>query len=107
MNWGGSWGMPTYGEWKELMTKCTWEWTRQNGVRGSLVTGPNGNSIFLPVAGSRGYKSITETGSYGYYWSSSLSTGSPYYAHVIYFSDTIDDYPDYRYNGFSVRPVTD
>lgn len=65
-----------------------------------------GNSIFLPAAGSRGYTSITETGSYGY-WSSSLSTGSPYYAYVIYFSNTIDDYPDDRYNGFSVRPVTD
>ncbi len=51
-NWGG-WRMPTFQEWYELMTECTWESTTQNGVKGKLVTGPNGNSIFLPIGGCR------------------------------------------------------
>ena len=49
-NWGGSWRMPTLAEMKELINNCTWEWTTQNGVYGRKVTGPNGNSIFLPLA---------------------------------------------------------
>ena len=52
-NWGGNWRMPTFQEWYELMTECTWESTTLNGVKGKLVTGPNGNSIFLPIGGCR------------------------------------------------------
>ncbi|MBQ4621338.1 MAG: hypothetical protein IJB28_01640, partial [Bacteroidaceae bacterium] len=44
-NWGGSWRMPTLDEMEELLNKCTWTWTTQNGVKGRKVTGPNGNSI--------------------------------------------------------------
>ena len=47
-NWGGDWKMPTIAEMNELESKCTWEWIKQNGVRGYKVTGPNGNFIFLP-----------------------------------------------------------
>lgn len=51
--WGGNWRMPTRAEMEELVNKCTWTWTTHNGVKGQLVTGPNGNSIFLPDAGDR------------------------------------------------------
>ena len=47
-NWGGSWRMPTRNEVDELCEKCTWTWVKFNGVEGFKVTGPNGNSIFLP-----------------------------------------------------------
>ena len=53
---GGKWRMPTDTEWTELRTKCTWAWTDNysgTGVKGRVVTGTNGKSIFLPAAGSR------------------------------------------------------
>ena len=49
--WGGLWRIPTWKEWRELCEECTWEWTTQNDVCGMKVTGPNGNSIFLPASG--------------------------------------------------------
>ena len=68
-NWGSDWRMPTLDEMKELINQCTWEWTSVNGVNGRLVTGPNGNSIFLPAAGSRSGTSLSGAGSVGDYWS--------------------------------------
>lgn len=48
---GPSWRTPTDEEWSELWTLCDWQWTSINGKPGYLVTGTNGNSIFLPVTG--------------------------------------------------------
>ena len=49
--WGKSWRLPLYTEFEELINKCTWSATIRNDVYGALVTGPNGNSIFLPFGG--------------------------------------------------------
>lgn len=51
VNLGKNWRIPTIDEMNELKTKCTWQWTQKEGVNGYLVTGTNGNSIFLPAAG--------------------------------------------------------
>ena len=104
---GGSWRMPTDEEWTELRDNCTWTWTTQNGVDGSLVTSNvNGNSIFLPAAGYRVYTSLSSAGSYGYYWSSSLNTDKPFDAWEVYFdSNSVHRYSYYHYSGQSVRPV--
>ena len=105
---GGKWRMPTDAEWTELLTKCTWTWTTQNGVNGRKVTGPNGKSIFLPAAGYRGETYLSDAGSFGVYWSSSLYTVTPYYARRVFFnSDDAIREGDYRYGGFSVRPVSE
>lgn len=50
---GSPWRTPTAREWEELLSRCTWRWCKYpnaNGVKvkGYEVTGPNGNSIFLP-----------------------------------------------------------
>ena len=110
VNWGGNWRMPTKEEQDELRTECTWEWTTHNGVRGYKVTsnkaGYTDKSIFLPAAGYFDYKSLDYAGSYGYYWSSSLHTGSPVGAYRLYlYSSSIDWGISYRYYGQSVRPV--
>lgn len=109
-NWGSDWRMPTDTELGELMNKCTWTWTTQNGVYGYKVTGPNGNSIFLPSAGGFG-PSVSST-SYGYYWSSTTSkvnsTADQSY-HLCCSSSnntiqtTVKVIP--RNNGLRVRPV--
>ena len=108
VKWGGAWRMPTFDEFKELEDKCTWEWTTLNGVYGYQVTGPNGNSIFLPAAGDR-YDSEVYKCSLGYYWSSTLGSGDCSHAICLYFKSD-DDYVvwiyDYRYYGRTVRPVS-
>ena len=104
VNWGGSWRMPTDDELTELREQCKWRWTTHNGVQGYKVVGPNGNSIFLPAAGRMDEGTLYYAGSYGYYWSSSLSTGSPRYAYYVSFNSGGVDYW-WRYVGRSVRPV--
>ena len=106
VKWGGSWRMPTLDEIKELYNNCTWQWTTLNGVNGYRVTGPNGNSIFLPAAGWCNGTGVYYQGSYGYYWSSSLNSYYSYSACFLYFdSGYYYWHYDYRYSGRSVRPV--
>ena len=104
--WGGIWRMPTLDEFTELRTECIWEWTTQNGVNGQKVTGPNGNSIFLPAAGYRYDSSFSYAGSSGNYWSSSLYTSNSNRAYDVNFSS---NYVGWSYSsrcyGRSVRPV--
>ena len=52
-NMGGEWHIPTMEQAVELWQQCKWTESSQGGVNGALVTGPNGNSIFLPAAGFR------------------------------------------------------
>ena len=106
-NWGGSWRMPTKAEQDELRNNCTWTWTTQKGVKGYMVTSKkNSKSIFLPAAGSRYVSSLLNAGSYGYYWSSSLSTSNTSDAYCLYFDSSYVDWYFYdRYYGRSVRPV--
>ena len=106
VNWGGNWRMPTYDELNELKTKCTWTWTTQNGVYGQKVTGPNGNSLFLPAAGYRYDSSLNFAGSTGYFWSSSLYESDSYDAWLVNFgSGDVDWRNGGRCIGRSVRPV--
>lgn len=106
VKWGGSWRMPTNEQQKELREYCSWTWTKQNGVNGMLVTGPNGGTVFLPAAGIRWDDGLYDEGEYGYCWSSSLYPYYEYYAYFLYFnSDYWYWYYDYRYGGFSVRAV--
>lgn len=106
-NWGSPWRMPTLDEIKELLDKCTWSWTTQNGVNGYKVTGPNGNSIFLPAAGYRYETSLRGVGSRGTYWSATPYSDSNY----AYYLNFLDDYYDRecydRDRGFAVRPVSE
>ncbi len=107
-NWGSSWRMPTYAELKKLIEQCTWTWVTVIGVNGYRVTASNGNSIFFPAVGHCDGTGLNNVGSYGYYWSSSLSTDSDNYAQYLYFgSRGCYMYGFYRCLGRSVRPVTE
>lgn len=48
---GDGWRTPSVEEWEQMMDKCKVEEESLNGVKGFRVTGPNGNSIFFPLAG--------------------------------------------------------
>ena len=105
VKWGGSWRMPSLDQIQELLDICTRTWTQQNDVNGTLVTGPNGNSIFLPAAGYRMYDRLGDEGLFGSYWSSSVN--SDYVAAYVlsFYSSDWGCNEGIRYTGFSVRAV--
>ena len=103
--WGEDWRMPTQAEMQELMECCEWEWTLVNGVYGYKVSG-NGNSIFLPAAGSQYKDLFTSQGTQGCYMSSTLY-GGDYELEVCmgfnkknYYTINSD-----RCDGHTIRPV--
>ena len=109
VNWGGLWRTPTYEELEELRTLCTWEQVNQNGRYGFTVTGPNGNSIFLPTTGyyrnGTHYYSDGDDGSCNY-MSSTLYSSQDYNNYYLYARyTTVDWYSIERYLGMPVRPV--
>ncbi len=107
-NWGSTWRIPTGAEMVELKNNCTWEWTSQGGHNGYKVTGPNGNSIFLPAAGFLDGSLLYRLGGDGLYWSSTPYESNTHYAYYLYFysSNYVWGY-NCRYYGLSVRPVSD
>ena len=106
-NWGGNWRMPTKAEMQELRDRCNWEWITQNGVNGYKVTGPNGNSIFLPAAGYCFGSSVSRVQKRGEYWGSTPNGVDPSSAYQLYFNGVKRKVMSYgiRYYGQSVRPV--
>lgn len=105
MNWGRMWRIPTHDQLKELIDNCTWIWTRQNGVNGTLVTGPNGNNIFLPAAGWREGSSFFEGSTQGTYWSRTMNNSLS--ARELGFNSLNFDcgYIGSRHYGQSIRAV--
>lgn len=83
-NWGEGWRMPTAEEFDELYQNTTFIWTTLNGVEGRLLTGPNGNSIFMPATGFYLDGDLICTG-LGIYWSGSLQTVSQVSAWSLHF----------------------
>lgn len=106
--WGSPWRMPTEQEIIELVLNTNGMSTELNGVRGTMVTGRNGNSIFFPYAGKMIDTTLYDEGDFGYYYSSSLtkpitSDSGPYYYYVDDTQGTTSSV--YRYPGFTIRPV--
>ncbi len=106
VQWGPSWRMPTKAQQDELREYCTWTWTTQNGVNGYLVIGPNGNSIFLPVAGNSCEELPYNAESGGFYWSRTLNIEINQIAYFLYFdSENVRLSCHNRSFGFPVRAV--
>lgn len=72
VKWGGDWHIPTADQFGELEKQCKWERHKLRGVWGVKVTGPNGNSIFLPAAGFMHRRTVNEKGETCIYWSGDL-----------------------------------
>lgn len=109
VNWGGNWRMPTTAEFNELVNNCEWTWIDYNGVQGQKVTGPNGNSIFLPAAGVYSNNSVDNIGVQGIYWSGQWANINSMAACLLFQNGTPTPFlcPNVRYSGCTVRPVSD
>ena len=115
-SWGGQWRMPTLYEMQELIENCSWEWVSEHHYDDALseyvnpgykVTGPNGNSIYLPVSGYRESVECYHCGERGYYWTSTpYGDGSNNNAYCLEFgSEYVQIIPNLRYYGLNIRPV--
>lgn len=109
--WHGRWRLPLNSDFNELIERCLWQYIEPpSDLPGYLVTGPNGNSIFLPLGGflyNTHFFSIAER---GYYWSSSLSPAGindPKEWALVFDQFMVQIEPHSRLNGFLVRPVLD
>lgn len=104
----GSWlTMPTVEEFEELFNECKKEWVEQAGVAGYKLTGPNGNSIFLPAAGSRTQQTVSGQGINGLYLSGSINPADKQFALGYSFdrnSDRRTSTPVYQ--ALAIRPVS-
>lgn len=111
-HWRGAWKTPTKEQMLELKDKCKWETAIRCDVKGMKVTGPNGNSIFLPGAGYFEGNKCKYIG-YGYYFSATpfksrySKEDSTDQAWNLYFgvNGGVEVWGGFRELGYSIRPV--
>jgi hypothetical protein len=121
VNWGTYCRMPSKAEWQDLNSKC--EKGTNASYYGRTYVGTNGNSIFLPAGGFRINDSVNASPQEGYYWCRDLAYAPDYPNVFVFYSDYNSDATytrigfdneddaekraDYRYKGYSIRPVVD
>ena len=112
VNWGGDWHMPTEEQCRELFNSkyTTLQWAddyQGSGINGRLLTSvSNGNTLFIPAAGSGQGGLVDEVGDGGSFWSSSLYSEDAKHAWYLgYITYTAGVNYTYRYFGRSVRGV--
>lgn len=108
--WKGAWRLPTDTEILELRNECKWEWTQREGINGFLVTGPNGNSIFLPAGGFISGEKNDDVGRTCSYWGGTKSFIRNAHTILARYDEEDGDvmvkcWGDYRPIGRLVRPV--
>ena len=107
VKWGDGARMPTLEEVKELVNNCTFK-RGYNGVYGDYVTGPNGNSIFLPFGGRRSGDYLSFDSSMGFFWTGTFDNTDSSNDYAYYLGSNGGDagwYGHPRSFGQSVRPV--
>ena len=82
VHWGDGWRTPSIAEARELNKLCLWQLHEEAGNKWFVVTGPNGNSIIMPLCGIYGDDVEDENGHFqygpmhlnyaGFYWTSSI-----------------------------------
>ena len=107
VKWGGTWVMPNVKQIEELINNSSFKWVKMNYRYGHLITGQNGNMIFLPAGGYITDNSYKDEDIRGYYWSSSFY---PSYSQIAYdfkfLSGRESSYWFRKCYGLNVRPVT-
>lgn len=113
VNWQSSWRMPTMEEQEALCEQCNWTWTTMTNSAGDSINGwqvsnktDSSKYIFLPVAGYRHDVDFTGSGTYGYYWSSSIFSINSTNAYYLDLTPNVYDWNFLlRCFGMSIRAV--
>lgn len=99
--WGGKWRMPTKDDFEELFNYCTYSYEVIDDKGGYLITGTNGNTIFLPNTGYLDGNSVSFI-HYGYYWTSTNNNELRFFkSREIRIKSVSDDFAR------AIRPVCD
>ena len=104
-HWGNGWRLPTEAEVNELIHECNWTWVNKDGDWGYEVTGPNGNSIFLPTDGHMHKEERTEEEEGYFLTSKGQSKIACRILQVNKYGKSIEN--SMRYQGNSIRAVMD
>lgn len=107
--WGNGWRMPTFKEIQELMDNCTWILGTIGEQKGYTVTGKNGKSIFLPLAGTKWQTGMEFQNQRGFYWSSTLDNAGNKWAEGLFINSesVLEGNQFTRASGRTIRPVHD
>lgn len=108
--WGGSWRMPRKSDYEELITKCRWDYKWLTGPEygyygtgGFVVTGPNGNTLIIPI-GSGGSE-------IKYYWTSTPYNDNYSLAYSLRLGGTYHNIQEldysYRFHALEIIAVSD
>lgn len=99
--------LPTAADFEELFSLCKKEWVEQDGVTGYKLTGPNGNTLFLPAAGTRIGNDVTGVGTDGYYQTGTINPSNPQFAVSYQFTSGVGVKTTTAvYQGVAVRGVS-
>lgn len=94
--------LPTKEDWKELFEHCIHQYDEER--KGLVLTGPNGNAIYLPAKGFYGNDSKSyNVGKWGSYWSSSDYNGPRKYSAFFASGYIIANNPIGSNLGLSIR----
>jgi uncharacterized protein (TIGR02145 family) len=107
--WRNGWKTPTKEQFRELIEETINYYTEINGVKGYIFINKDNKVkyVFFPAAGYCYYGSVSNVGSSGLYWSSSLYSSNVQYAYYLYFNSRHVYWQNYYYRcyGFAVRGV--
>ena len=117
---GAQWHIPRPADFNELFKACQADFITVEGMKGMLLTGPNGNMLFLPCGGEfyiprDKYESSNDFVDQGFYWTNTMGYAEERdifeqeEAISAYFSayyKTKRTARDYRPNGLNIRPVS-
>ena len=108
---GSPWHLPTKEDFQELYDNTDSEWVADyngTGVAGRKFMKKTDHSvyIFFPASGRYNGTTLDFRGASGLYWSASFSSSTNAY-NLFFSSSSVSPQSsyDYRYRGFSVRPV--
>ena len=96
--------MPEKKDFEELIQDCEWESHEINGTKGALITGPNGNRIFLPALGMMVDYDLIESGN-GRYWTSNVAEDRCDAILLSFSGDDTSFTNGDRHNGRLIRPI--